>query len=332
MDDKESKSQVPIKTAFCNKCGVEKSVNLFYREKRKKSGYNPTCKDCLCQYKKDLIEKNQKKNSFVKEKVCTKCNTLKSVNEFHRQALGEGGRSSQCKECTKKYDLGRSEKNKLERVTEKECTSCGEIKPSSEFYLCPHHKYGISSSCKECINTRNRAKWWQNREYELEKSKKFYYKNREKILAKEKKRRDNNKEKESKRSKRYYQSHKGERSSYAKKWRAERANICKEINRNWRSNNKEKTRFYSFKYRSAKLFATPPWINADHEKQMALMYILAKSLESNTGKKFEVDHIIPLCGENFCGLNVPWNLRVIPASENRSKGNKLTPELGLTAC
>lgn len=141
-----------------------------------------------------------------------------------------------------------------------------------------------------------------------------------------------NRDKQLERSRKYYQSHKKEKSNYAKKWKASKPEICKEVNRRWRMKNKEKTRFYSFKYRSSRLLATPPWLNDNHERQMSLMYTLARSLEINTGDRFEVDHIIPLCGENFCGLNVPWNLQVIPASQNRSKGNKLVSELGLTAC
>lgn len=38
---------------------------------------------------------------------------------------------------------------------------------------------------------------------------------------------------------------------------------------------------------------------------------------------FEVDHIIPLNGENVCGLHTPANLQVLTRAENARKGNKV---------
>lgn len=73
------------------------------------------------------------------------------------------------------------------------------------------------------------------------------------------------------------------------------------------------------------LNATPSWLTKDQFKQMECFYLKARELSRKTGIKYSVDHVWPLCGGNFSGLNVPWNLRVIPLCENFKKNNK-SPE------
>ena len=53
------------------------------------------------------------------------------------------------------------------------------------------------------------------------------------------------------------------------------------------------------------------------------IYAQAKYRSLETGVMFHVDHIVPLRGAGVCGLHAPWNLRIIPASENMAKGNRL---------
>lgn len=69
--------------------------------------------------------------------------------------------------------------------------------------------------------------------------------------------------------------------------------------------------------------ATPKWLTAEHKMEIRLKYRLAIELSRRTGVRHAVDHIVPLQGEEVCGLHVPWNLEVVTQEENLKKSNKL---------
>jgi hypothetical protein len=72
--------------------------------------------------------------------------------------------------------------------------------------------------------------------------------------------------------------------------------------------------------RAQKKQAIPSWANDFFIKEA---YHLAKLRTRMTGFKWEVDHIYPLQSDVVCGLHVENNFQVIPATLNRSKGNKV---------
>ena len=76
---------------------------------------------------------------------------------------------------------------------------------------------------------------------------------------------------------------------------------------------------------AAKKNATPVWLTEAHIEEMRVIYLAAKMLSGVTGVRMDVDHMVPLNGENVCGLHVPWNLQIVPASYNRHKKNRLMP-------
>lgn len=69
--------------------------------------------------------------------------------------------------------------------------------------------------------------------------------------------------------------------------------------------------------------ATPKWLTAEQKLEIRLKYRLAIELSRRLGVPHAVDHIVPLQGEEVCGLHVPWNMEVITQEQNLKKSNKL---------
>lgn len=66
----------------------------------------------------------------------------------------------------------------------------------------------------------------------------------------------------------------------------------------------------------------PFWIR---DADLRPIWVEAKQLEKETGIPHVLDHIIPLNHPDVSGLTVPWNLQIITAKQNGSKGNKFNP-------
>lgn len=92
----------------------------------------------------------------------------------------------------------------------------------------------------------------------------------------------------------------------------------------WYSNNKARTLARVRHYQASKIRATPAW--ADRAK-MAEFYFASDFLGMVTGEWHHVDHVIPLRSKLVCGLHTEQNLRVIPGTDNLSKGNRHWPDM-----
>jgi len=73
---------------------------------------------------------------------------------------------------------------------------------------------------------------------------------------------------------------------------------------------------------ASKTQATPKWLSQTQQTRIKCWYQVASMLNMEGLAKWEVDHIVPIRGNDVCGLHVPWNLRVVKQSENRRKSNK----------
>lgn len=101
----------------------------------------------------------------------------------------------------------------------------------------------------------------------------------------------------------------------------------KERRRKWSRNNPDKVARKASERRARTFRAMPHWLTDADRAAIAAKFTEAKRLSRETGIKHHVDHEVPLKGKTVSGLHVPWNLQVIPASENHRKWNKFDADL-----
>lgn len=108
----------------------------------------------------------------------------------------------------------------------------------------------------------------------------------------------------------------------SKSWRLANPDAQKIAEKRWRLTNPHKHAAMSAKRHAAKRNRTPAWLTLTHLAAINAVYKHASELTKVTGIVWHVDHIIPLQGETVSGLHVPWNLQLLPATENIKKGNR----------
>lgn len=90
----------------------------------------------------------------------------------------------------------------------------------------------------------------------------------------------------------------------------------------WSKANGGKVRAKNRRYMAKKLNATPKWLTKIQLAQIVSIYSVAVLMQKLIGKAIHVDHIVPLQAKEVSGLHVPWNLQLLTAKDNWSKGNK----------
>lgn len=187
------------------------------------------------------------------------------------------------------------------------CSECQESLLETTFNKRKASPDGLAYRCRNCDNKAS-AKWRNGNPEQSAKLKalayqrrKDHYDSRNKIWVSE------NKQKRLTISKNYYSSNVKVHGDRVRQWRIENPNAVNEMR---------------MRYVCSKLNATPHWLTKDHISQMRVMYGHAIDCYRVSGQRYQVDHIVPLQGENVCGLNVPWNLQILPSDMNTKKANR----------
>lgn len=204
----------------------------------------------------------------------------------------------------------------------KRCSRCREMKSVSEFGK-PHWRK-LARYCRPCESAykreyylrhqeklkaavRRRAR--ENPEKKSASDKAYRAKNREKCSAKARAWAARNKEKRKEIWQRWYRANRAQADAATKKWILEHPHHVSERSRRLKASRKQ---------------AFVSWADRD---RMAAFYAEAARLTAETGIPYEVDHIVPLTSKIVCGFHCEANLQVVPRAVNRSKLNRIWPDM-----
>lgn len=218
------------------------------------------------------------------------------------------------------------------------CKKCGVDKPLDDFQL-DKRRNKHYTTCRACRVQADRERRQANpekaREYTRNYLKAWKAKNPERAAAIDKRYREKNADRYRKNGKAWRAANKERCDANRKAW-AERnpqkiKESSKKANAAWHERNPEylkehykanKTKYVAARARrrAKQESATPDWLTAIDKAMIQEMYDVAQAREMQTGIKHHVDHIVPINGKKVSGMHVPWNLQVITAQENLSKG------------
>lgn len=180
----------------------------------------------------------------------------------------------------------------------RKCKDCNKVYDNTKFTKSKKCQYGITHRCLKCENDK------------FKKNKKEFYDKNKDILAR--------KAKEKYKLKSNTKEFKNKCKKANRKYYKKNKHIINKKTSNYKKNNPDKHAFHESIRRCKKLKATPKWSDLDKIK---VLYEKAKWLGSLTGLKYHVDHVIPLQGNNICGLHIWENLQILESSLNCSKNN-----------
>lgn len=208
--------------------------------------------------------------------------------------------------------------------TTKRCYGCKNDVALTEFNKNKSKSDGLASECRAC--TKKQAKKYYSGNLEISKARRAAYKkanpekfkewNRQRHLRRDK-------EAENVRKRAFKEADPARWSEYQKKnwYKHHEKNL--ERKRAYRQERPALQLVYVRNRQTRQKKAMPAWANLDAIKAIYRQSAWASQI---SGIKHHVDHFYPLKSDVVCGLHNEFNLRIITAFDNLSKGNKFPTE------
>ena len=130
----------------CSKCSVKQPNSNFTVNKAAKDGLSYWCKACHKAYRDEKSPPKGPKTSMVgSKKRCSRCKTIKELNQFHLNPKNPTGRVAYCKECSFEYYRTRNATRKRVKGIQKRCSICGVTTEANRY-------------CPDCLKAYNRKR------------------------------------------------------------------------------------------------------------------------------------------------------------------------------
>jgi hypothetical protein len=109
---------------------------------------------------------------------------------------------------------------------------------------------------------------------------------------------------------------------YDAAYREKNRERIRSISKKWREKHRGSKNADTAKRHADKMKRTPLWLTTEEKTRIKCYYQLAQMRNRESGQEWHVDHVVPMRGSLVCGLHVPWNLQVIPATDNLTKNKR----------
>lgn len=185
----------------------------------------------------------------------------------------------------------------------------------------------LASKCKPCVAAYRKAYYLKNGAADRVATQKWREENADKILEATRKWRTANKEKVAEFHRQYTSDNRDKINAQRRERSKGRRAIKAAQDKAWRERNPDKWNEKNGRYRAVKRGRYRPYDQEFLKLVEEEAFNLCQIRRAMTGISWSVDHMVPLRSKFVSGFHNEFNLNVLPALQNISKGNRYWPDM-----